>query len=370
MQLGITGASGFIGRRVIGLALGRGHEVVAFTRSPQRTIPGCEMRAFALDAPPDLRGCEAVIHLAGESVVGLWTAGKKRRIRESRVLGTQRVVEAIGKLDEPPEVFVCGSAVGFYGNAGDAELIDYMYGLRQPAPETSELGRRIFDYTTNTPAPQSVRERRKIIAAMIDEMAADSSNLRILSIACGHLREAAISNAVTNGKVAQYFALDQDALSLEVVKKELSKFNVNPVHAPIKSLFTNGKQFYDLDFVYAAGLCDYLPQSVAIKLTNLMFQMLKPNGRILLANFAPCLPEIWYLEMCMQWDLIYRTEAEVADCASEIPKEAIAGSRMFWDAPKNVIYLEIVKKSPEFKRGTHFAFPLRFAGGFALKREL
>ena len=124
MLLGITGASGFIGRRVIDIALGRGHEVVAFTRSPQRAIPGCEMRAFSPDAPPDLRGCEAVIHLAGESVAGLWTAGKKRRIRESRVLGTRRVVEAIGKLDEPPEVFACGSAVGFYGDSGDAELTE------------------------------------------------------------------------------------------------------------------------------------------------------------------------------------------------------------------------------------------------------
>ena len=124
MFLGITGATGFIGRRVIDLALGRGHEVVAFTRSPERAIPGCEMRAFSLDTPPDLRGCEAVIHLAGESVVGLWTAAKKRQISESRVLGTRRVVEAIGKMDRPPEVFVCGSAVGFYPDSGDVELTE------------------------------------------------------------------------------------------------------------------------------------------------------------------------------------------------------------------------------------------------------
>ena len=76
MLLSITGATGFIGRRVIDIALGRGHEVVAFTRSPGRAVPGCEMRAFSLDAPPDLRGCDAVILLAGESVVGLWTAAK------------------------------------------------------------------------------------------------------------------------------------------------------------------------------------------------------------------------------------------------------------------------------------------------------
>ena len=128
MLLGITGASGFIGRRVIDIALGRGHEVVAFTRLPERAIPGCEMRAFSLDAPPDLRGCEAVIHLAGESVAGLWTAAKKRRIRESRVLGTRRVVEAIGRMDSPPEVLVCGSAVGFYPDSGDVELTETSVG--------------------------------------------------------------------------------------------------------------------------------------------------------------------------------------------------------------------------------------------------
>ena len=124
MLLGITGASGFIGRRVIDIALGRGHEVVAFTRSPERTIPGCEMRAFSLDVPPDLRGCDAVIHLAGETVVGLWTTAKKRRISESRVLGTRRIVEAIGKMESPPEVLVCGSAVGFYPDSGDLELTE------------------------------------------------------------------------------------------------------------------------------------------------------------------------------------------------------------------------------------------------------
>lgn len=124
MILGITGASGFIGMRVIDIALGRGHEVIAFTRSPERAIPGCEMRKFSLDAAPDLSGCDAVIHLAGESVVGLWTTAKKRRIVESRVQGTRRVVEAIAKMHTPPEVLVCGSAVGIYPDSGDTELTE------------------------------------------------------------------------------------------------------------------------------------------------------------------------------------------------------------------------------------------------------
>ena len=124
MNIAITGASGFIGGRIIDLALRRGHEVTAFTRTPERAIAGCEMRRFSLEAAPDLRGCEAIIHLAGEPVVGRWTAAKMRRIVESRVVGTRRVVEAIAAAREKPEVLVSGSAIGFYGHRGEEELTE------------------------------------------------------------------------------------------------------------------------------------------------------------------------------------------------------------------------------------------------------
>ncbi len=124
MILGLTGASGFLGRKILDLALRRGHEVAAFTREPRRAIPGCEMRAFSLDAPPDIAGCEALIHLAGEPVVGVWTAAKKRRIVASRVLGTRRLVEAINAAAEKPEVLLSGSAIGIYGDRGEEKLTE------------------------------------------------------------------------------------------------------------------------------------------------------------------------------------------------------------------------------------------------------
>ncbi|MGB7792610.1 MAG: NAD-dependent epimerase/dehydratase family protein, partial [Terrimicrobiaceae bacterium] len=87
MKIGITGATGFIGSRVVALCRGGGHETVSFSRRP-----GAGARLFRLDAPPDLSGLDAIVNLAGEPIFGLWTAEKKRQIRESRVAGTQRIV--------------------------------------------------------------------------------------------------------------------------------------------------------------------------------------------------------------------------------------------------------------------------------------
>src|SRR4051812_42210906 len=123
MKLGITGASGFVGRAIVRLAHQRGHDVIAFTRSPERPIDwASEQRKFTLDTPPDLTGCEGVIHLAGEPILGLWTAKKRRAIIDSRVQGTRRIVEAIAKLNDKPEVLVTASGIGIYGEGGEREL--------------------------------------------------------------------------------------------------------------------------------------------------------------------------------------------------------------------------------------------------------
>jgi uncharacterized protein len=73
-------------------------------------------------APQTVSGFDAVIHLAGESIFGRWTAGKKARIRDSRVVGTFNLSSALAQARDKPQVFVCGSAIGYYGNRGDEAL--------------------------------------------------------------------------------------------------------------------------------------------------------------------------------------------------------------------------------------------------------
>ena len=118
MKLGITGASGFIGRRAAQLAAGRGWEVVPFSRQPRDR----RTRRFVPGEPADVEGLEAVLHLAGEPVVGRWTADKRRRIMDSRVLGTRSIVEGFARAKHPPRVLVSASGIGFYGDTGDREV--------------------------------------------------------------------------------------------------------------------------------------------------------------------------------------------------------------------------------------------------------
>ena len=118
MRLGITGATGFIGRRAAEMARARGWEVVPFSRQPRNAAT----RRFLPGEPADVDGLDAVLHLAGESVLGLWTKGKRARIMDSRVLGTRSVAEGFARAKNPPRVLISGSAIGYYGDTGDREV--------------------------------------------------------------------------------------------------------------------------------------------------------------------------------------------------------------------------------------------------------
>ena len=114
MIVGITGGTGFIGGIVQRELRARGDEPLLFSR---RHGPG--RRIFSLDTPTDVSGCGGIVHLAGESIMGLWTREKRRRILESRIKGTRCLVEGIAAAAVRPSVLVSASAIGFYGDTGE-----------------------------------------------------------------------------------------------------------------------------------------------------------------------------------------------------------------------------------------------------------
>ena len=121
MRVGVTGGTGFIGRRVVERLLARGDDVLAITRDVDRARPHLPSSVgLAAWEGLQLTETDAAIHLAGDPVVGRWSEAKKQAIRASRVDGTRRLVAALHK--SRARVLVSGSAVGYYGPHGDEEL--------------------------------------------------------------------------------------------------------------------------------------------------------------------------------------------------------------------------------------------------------
>jgi uncharacterized protein len=127
MKILITGATGLIGRAVCRRLANDGHQLVVLSRRPEGANAIAEVIKWEPGlGPPERRvweGVEAVIHLAGEPIAAArWTDEQKRRIRDSRVIGTRHLIAGIREAAERPKVLVSGSAVGYYGNRGDEEL--------------------------------------------------------------------------------------------------------------------------------------------------------------------------------------------------------------------------------------------------------
>lgn len=232
------------------------------------------------------------------------------------------------------------------GYAGDAVLIDYIYSgncrLGEQEPVTA-LGEAIFRYNCNTPACAAVRTRRDLVASIIDQICSINDHPRILSVACGHLREATICRSVSSGNAGPIVALDQDQLSISVVDREVSEYGVIPVCNSIKALFRGELAHEKFDFIYSTGLYDYLDDRIASRLTSRLFDMLDPGGRLLVANFVPGIWGAAYMETFMDWRLIYRTPEELDAMACHISESEIARRLTFTEKNSNIVFLEITR---------------------------
>ncbi|HEX7362363.1 MAG TPA: TIGR01777 family oxidoreductase [Bryobacteraceae bacterium] len=124
----ITGASGFIGRRLVNFLLERGDSVNYLGRTRSRTLDSrCAFYCWPQNAAPPLDSVprpDAVIHLAGETVAQRWTAEAKEEIRGSRVKRTRALVEALRELKHKPDALISASALGYYGDGGEEVLTE------------------------------------------------------------------------------------------------------------------------------------------------------------------------------------------------------------------------------------------------------
>lgn len=122
----ISGASGLVGKDLSELLRENGHRVIPMTR---KKTPGSDAIVWdtskGVENPAQLESVDTIVHLAGENIAGgRWNAAIKERIRSSRVDGTRSLVQSIAKVQKRPKTLVCASAIGFYGERGDAILTE------------------------------------------------------------------------------------------------------------------------------------------------------------------------------------------------------------------------------------------------------
>jgi SAM-dependent methyltransferase len=243
--------------------------------------------------------------------------------------------------------FTRHSAAQPRGYPGDAQLIDFIY--RHPASspseqETSDFGRNLLLHNVDSPAPAAVRARRHLMASYIVDLVSQRGEAHIMSVACGHARELELLPPKVARAIKRFVAVDQDSSSLAVAGAYRAKgIPVEPVQNTILQLMRN-RTLDGFDLVFSAGLYDYLSDRLTQKLTASLFSRLRSGGKLIVANFLPDIRDAGYMEIFMDWRLIYREEREIRAFAGKIPREHIAATKYFTEPNRNVGFLEITRR--------------------------
>jgi hypothetical protein len=231
------------------------------------------------------------------------------------------------------------------GYAGDAEMMDFIYGRedQRVPPPAAAIGRSVFDYTTQAPASEGVRARRAFMSAQIDRLAEERRRPHILSIAAGHLREASVSIAVRRRRTGRFMALDADPESAAEVQRCYACYGVETVTASFTRLLGRRQHQGEFDLVYSTGLFDYLNQRTGRRLVTAMFQMLRPGGSLIVANFLPGIRDIGYMEAFMDWNLVYRSRHDMIDLTMDIPEAEVQEINLVSEECKNIVFLQLTR---------------------------
>jgi O-methyltransferase involved in polyketide biosynthesis len=194
------------------------------------------------------------------------------------------------------------------GYAGDADTLDFVYRYRHAPPDTTRLGRRLFQITTDVPIACAVRARSRYLGDRIQSLRAARPQAIIVSVACGHMRELEGLEWPAGG--GAIYGLDHDPATIERLTG-MHACGVAARRTSVRRILAHPEAVPQADMIYAAGLFDYLDDRTAALLIRRLRARLLPGGSLIVTNLTPRNGEIAYMEAIMDWWMVYRDEADL-----------------------------------------------------------
>jgi len=231
------------------------------------------------------------------------------------------------------------------GYAGDAWVMDLIYHedpeLIASLKHETDLGLRIYREFMQHPETSAVRSRKGLLTRKIEETLQRCQAPKIVSIGCGHLREAEACQGLRDHQAVHFTAVDQDSDALDVVRTTWNGRIATVSTSVIDILRKDTIRDTGFDLIYAAGLYDYLNDNLSERLTAALFGKLNPGGRLLIANFIKEPPNVAFMEAFMDWWLIYRTEEDMIRMAARIDREKLSELRLYTEPTGRILFLEL-----------------------------
>lgn len=267
------------------------------------------------------------------------SSGRWQTVRESA-----RTHPVMGLLQESP--FLRRAFAKPRGYPCDPVLMDMLLdGVAGPTePDVSVIGGRLFERDLNTPFAMALRERRSFFAALIDHVADTVSAPAVLAVGCGHLREAELSSAVQEERLGTLIALDPDATALDVVAERWGDKRVETLARGVTAALDRTLPPSSFDLIYVSGVYEGLLDRFAQGLTRGLFELLRPDGRLVIACPVPGFYDRAYLECFGDWTMTCRDAAEVFDLTRALAPADIGVARVYTRRSPDLMYLELRRR--------------------------
>lgn len=240
------------------------------------------------------------------------------------------------------------------GYAGDSSMMRMIY-------EREFRGRSLFSkfmhrHPLDSSAAAAVRNRRQLVATAVHEaqarLAVKDSRTRVLSVACGpacELRD--MVRSIADVEQLELVLLDQDPFALddardtvmELEQRHRSRLDATLVRDSVRTMIGTSNlqaKWGRFDVIYAMGLFDYLTPPVARAVLHKLYDLLTPEGELLVGNFHPQSRSRVYMEYWMDWVIYYRDESELLELAANLPGAEVS---LDWEGSRSQMFLRVKK---------------------------